>query len=66
MITVLNRFDKLQRFSALAITKNISMVVFMRVLPELFAFLVADLKILSAPFYILFVLYLVALMSLFD
>ncbi|MFV9984729.1 MAG: hypothetical protein AB8V03_03605 [Francisella endosymbiont of Hyalomma asiaticum] len=44
IITVLNRFDKLQRFSALAITKNISMVVSTRVLPEQFAFLVADLK----------------------
>lgn len=66
MIVVLNRFDKLQRFSGLAITQNISMAIFMGVLPALFAFLVADLKILSAPFYILFVLYIVALMSLFD
>ncbi|MBK2261147.1 MFS transporter, partial [Francisella tularensis] len=38
--------------SVLAITQNISMTIFMGVLPALFAFLVADLKILSAPFYI--------------
>ena len=65
IIVVLNRFDKLQKFSGLAITQNISMAVFMGVLPALFV-LVADLKILSAQFYILFVLYLVALMLLFD
>ncbi|MDE5007405.1 MFS transporter, partial [Francisella tularensis subsp. holarctica] len=52
MIVVLNRFDKLQRFSVLAIKQNISMTIFMGVLPALFAFLVADLNILSAPFYI--------------
>ncbi|MDE4992421.1 MFS transporter, partial [Francisella tularensis subsp. holarctica] len=39
-------------FSVFVITQYISLSIFMGVLPALFAFLVADLKILSAPFYI--------------
>ncbi|ASG67151.1 MFS transporter [Francisella halioticida] len=66
MCVVLNRFKKEQRFSGLAITQNLAMAIFTGGLPILFAYLAVDLKIIAAPFYILVVIYIISLFSLFD
>ncbi|QIW09258.1 MFS transporter [Francisella sp. LA112445] len=66
MCVVLNRFKQSQRFSGLAITQNLGMAIFTGGLPILFAYLAVDLKILTAPFYILVVIYIISLLSLFD
>ncbi|WP_150467201.1 MFS transporter [Francisella sp. SYW-9] len=66
MCVVLNRFKKSRRFSGLAITQNLGMAIFTGGLPILFAYLAIDLKILTAPFYILVIIYIISLLSLFD
>lgn len=64
MCVVLNRFKKEQRFSGLAITQNLAMAIFTGGLPILFAYLAVDWKIISAPFYIMVVIYIISLLSL--
>jgi MFS family permease len=66
MCVVLNRFTEQQRFSGLAITQNLAMALFTGALPILFAYLTVDLKLISAPFYILIVFYIISLVSLFE